>query len=167
MFEHTTKEPTFELACVAAHAWEVRFVIDSTAILVTPLYASGTACTAGYPVIYQLVCPAALKGLDSSAATCHGLQVAYGAITVETTGQNYPLLTGALCSICISAIVCAAVRPGHTCALTRFTSHYIISASFPGFYIGHQTVRRPGMLQEAVIVCIACCCTDGILQSTL
>ena len=93
--------------------------------------------------------------------------MAYGAITVETTGQNYPLLTGALCSICISAIVCAAVRPGHTCALTRLTSHYIISASFPGFYIGRQAVRRPGMLQEAVIVCIACCCTHGIPQSTL
>ena len=93
--------------------------------------------------------------------------MAYGAITVQTTGQNYPLLTGALCSICISAIVCAAVRPGHTRALTRFTSHYIIPAFFQGFYVGHQAVRKPGMLQEAVIVCIACCCSDGIPQSTL
>lgn len=37
-------------------------------------------------------------------------QVAYGAVTVETTGQNEPLLTGSLCSICISAAVCVAVR---------------------------------------------------------
>ena len=37
------------------------------------------------------------------------LQIAYGSITVDTTGQNDPLLTGALCSICISAIVCTAV----------------------------------------------------------
>ncbi|CAL5219522.1 g1369 [Coccomyxa viridis] len=36
-------------------------------------------------------------------------KIAYGAITVETTGQNDPLLTGTLCSICISALVCTAV----------------------------------------------------------
>ena len=39
------------------------------------------------------------------------MQVAYGAITVATTGENNPLLAGSICSIGISAIVCTAVRP--------------------------------------------------------
>ena len=40
-----------------------------------------------------------------------GMQVAYGAITVATTGENNPLLAGSICSIGISAIVCTAVSP--------------------------------------------------------
>ena len=45
-----------------------------------------------------------------------------------TTGQNDPLLTGALCSICISAIVCTAVRilpslPARRAASTAACSH--------------------------------------------
>ena len=44
---------------------------------------------------------------------CAGIvQVAYGAITVATTGENNPLLAGSICSIGISAIVCTAVSPG-------------------------------------------------------
>ena len=37
--------------------------------------------------------------------------MAYGTITVATTGENNPLLAGSICSIGVSAIVCTAVSP--------------------------------------------------------
>ncbi len=36
-------------------------------------------------------------------------QVAYGSVTIATTGENGPLLAGSLCSILVSAFVCIVV----------------------------------------------------------
>jgi hypothetical protein len=45
------------------------------------------------------------------------VQVAYGAVTVDTTGENGPLLTGTLCSILVSAFVCIVVGHCQSCRL--------------------------------------------------
>ena len=50
-------------------------------------------------------------GFNAAAGAASYVQVAYGEVTVATTGENLPLLTGTLCSIAVSAIVCITV--GH------------------------------------------------------